>query len=464
MSDRRIENARTLASLLNIGSDEAAPLLDIAVAVTFDDADAQAHRVALFLVDILSRTVSKVTLNDRNPVPAVEIVIGRAPAQLACSVRLQVTPEYIRIGGAALPAPIDVAADPILLLAASCYASGVGLRVALASQQLVITAPPLEFGLTIPITAILGTERSWLSRDTVLADTYLAGAGAIGNGFLYALPQLRVRGKLTIVDPDTVSDGNLNRCVWFTEADIDDHKATRLAEYAQRHLSGLELIPKVGTLQALGKEQSDFRWLRRLIVAVDSRRARRRLQTEVPGEVFDASTTGVAEIVLHHHVQPTDRACLSCIYNETANELARESHMAEALGVELADIKRHFVSVDAARRIRTKYPDVPADELEGKAFDSIFKALCSEGRLLSADHRQVLAPFGFVSVLAGTYLAIEFCRRSVLGPAAHDFNYWRVSPWAPPVNDLKQLRGRHDACEFCSNRPLLTAAKRLWGN
>jgi molybdopterin/thiamine biosynthesis adenylyltransferase len=367
----------------------------------------------------------------------------------------------MRIGSSAPAEAVSADTHPVLLLVVACYAAGAILKT-IFGGPLQAPGPAASIGLTIPIIDIVGPDPSWLAVEFELTDTYLAGAGAIGNGFLYALSLLRVSGTLVIVDPDTVGDGNLNRCVWFTAADIGLPKAVRLSELAQASFLRLGLIPKTKTLQQVGKEQATDTWLKRLIVAVDSRRTRRHLQHEIPGEVFDASTTGTVECVFHYHVQPTDDACLACIYHETTDELARERHMAETLGVELDDIKQHYVQSAAARRIHTRYPDVPLEELEGQAYDTLFKALCSEGKLLSPDNRQVLAPFAFVSVLAGTYLAIELGRRVVLGQVAHDFNYWRISPWAPPFVNMRDMRRRREDCEFCGQPLLLRTALRLW--
>ncbi len=129
-------------------------------------------------------------------------------------------------------------------------------------------------------------------------------------------------------------------------------------------------------------------------------------------------------------------------------------YMRDDLGVQLAEVKAHY--------IQQKICHIPMNELEGFAIDSVFKALCSEGKLLSGDNRQVLAPFGFVSVLAGAYLAIEACRRTIPGPVAGDFNYWRLSPRSAPVVDLKQTRGRQESCEFCGQASLVKVSRELW--
>jgi hypothetical protein len=256
----------------------------------------------------------------------------------------------------------------------------------------------------------------------------------------------------------------LNRCVWFDDSDIGESKAERLALRAQRYFGDLKLIPLRMMLQD-AKDGLGPDWLRRLVVAIDTRRGRRSLQCEVPGEVFDASTTGVEEIVLHHHKQPTDTACLSCIYFESPDELSRERHIAEALGVTIAEVQEPGgVSASAALAIAAKYPSCQPADLFGHAYDSLFKNLCSEMAIQGALGRPVLAPFCFVSVLAGVCLAIELGRRLSQSGKPPAFNYWYLSPWAPPVDELKQIRGREPKCDFCSYETHRTFAKTLWGN
>ena len=461
MSDYKTENARTLAALLNVAVEEAAQLLDIAIAVTADPTDEAAMVIGWHLERLLGRTIARVHMNRNAPTDAIagEVVIGAATPTRPDALRVHVTPEIIQIAASAPATPVPADTHGVLLLVAACYATGAILKAVFGER---LQVPAAMNGLSIPVCAIIGNDPVWLTTDFQFANTYLAGAGAIGNGFLYALSLLKPAGSLVIADPDVVSDGNLNRCLWFTTADLNLPKARRLAELAQPYFPRLQLIPQEKTLQQVGKEQTTNAWLKRLIAAVDSRRTRRRLQYEIPGEVFDASTTGALECVFHHHVQPTDNACLACIYHEIDDELVRERHVAETLGVDVDDVKQHYVSVAAARQIHARYPHVPVERLEGQAYDTLFKALCSEGMLLAPDHRQVLAPFAFVSVLAGTYLAIECARRLVLGPPAHDFNYWRISPWQPPVPELKQIRSRNDLCEFCREPVFHKTASALW--
>jgi hypothetical protein len=289
----------------------------------------------------------------------------------------------------------------------------------------------------------------------------MAGAGAIGNGFLWAARHLDIRGQLDIVDDDRVSSGNLNRQIWFNADDIDLPKVDCLARRAQPLFRHLVLVPRQYRVQDL-PEKSDRAWLRRLVVAVDSRRARRQLQNEFPREVFDASTTDIREVVVHHHAQPATRACLSCIYEPDDEELSREQHIAEHLGVSVGDVRSERISASVAQAIATRFPRLIPADLVGTAYDTLFKRLCAEGQLRTAAGRTIVAPFAFVSVLAGTLLALDVVRWLGQGNSARDFNYWRVSAWHAPLDRRRILRPRQPGCAFCGNPLLVKVNEAMW--
>lgn len=148
-----------------------------------------------------------------------------------------------------------------------CYTTGMALKAALGNS-VGLPGPSPKEGMVIDIADLLGPEHAWIRKETAFSDTYLAGAGAIGNGFLYGLSHFHPVGSLTIVDPDTVSDGNMNRCVLFQDEDLGFPKAVRLAKNAQPMLPNCELLSAEATIQQLGKNK-EGNWLHRLIVAVD---------------------------------------------------------------------------------------------------------------------------------------------------------------------------------------------------
>lgn len=455
------ENARMLAAAAGIDERAAASLLDTSVLITASQDEPQSLTLAGFLKELLSRTLKTVEASAESlPSPDLEIVVGGAmPVIGGNTLRVEILTERIVISNAAqIPKEACGAPHPVFLLLGACYASALAVKTLVGDQLRVPHAHPLVIKYDEIIDPCIPLDGSF-----ELGTAYLAGAGAVGNGFLYALCLFDVGGELHVADPDLVDGGNLNRCVWFTETDLEALKAERLVDLVQPDFPRLKLIPHAVTLQEVPAAKNGGPWLKRLIVGVDSRRARRNLQTEIPGEVYDASTTDVREVVLHFNRQPSGRlACLGCVYPREGVEMAHEKHVAESLGVTLNDVLEQFVSAEVALKLSCLHPELKANEIEGAAYDSLFKQLCGEGALLTVEDRQIFAPFSFVSVLAGTYLAIELVRRIHQNEVEAPFNYWKVSPFFTPITRLRQMRPTSPACEFCSDEIMRKIAADFW--
>lgn len=452
----RRENAMALASALSIAVDDAVEALELDIAITADTADENAQQIASELAHLLRRTVRQVFTQMLAIPVSVEVVIGAAAARTAGKrLYLSVGKTEAVIRRTYFSEGACESIHPLFGLIVACYCAAATLDYALNDV----------FGIQDPFVFRfneLGIESESLAQPIDIGRVYLAGAGAIGNGFLWAARYLNLGGELDIVDDDLVSAGNLNRQLWFDVEDISTPKADCLAKKAEPLFPRLKLRSRVCRLQDL-PEKSDEAWLRRLIVAVDSRRARRQLQNEFPGEVFDASTTDIREVVLHYHAQPTSGACLSCIYAPDEEELSREQHIAEHLGVVIDEVRSERVSSTAASIIVERFPDLDATAVTGMAYDSLFKRLCGENKLHTPAGRTVVAPFAFVSALAGSLLALEVVRRLEAHTAPANFNYWRLSPWHPPIARRRILRTRQTDCAFCGNALLQTVNTRIWG-
>ena len=173
-----------------------------------------------------------------------------------------------------------------------------------------------------------------------------------------------------------------------------NRKPSELAMLAQSYFPECTLKPEVCRLQQ-HPARNDSAWLGRLIVAVDNRRARRHLQNELPGEVFDASTTGSREIVLHHNKQPNDHACLGCVYPRDEAEVTHEQAVAAHLGIDVGSVRQPQISLEIARRICAKHTQLAPAEIEGFAFDTLYKQLCSSDQLKSGFWRAGSRPVRF---------------------------------------------------------------------
>jgi len=454
----RWENVRALALAAGLSEEEASERLDRRILVTHDANDPASLQLISELIRVLSRTVA-VALGAPDGISpyAAELVVGCATPQtggphvfaVLCEDRCIIRRERSeKLAGAPTHA--------LLALIAACYVSAAAIHCAVGDG--LPNPPPPEFD--IPFDAFLDGGVN-LFAPVDLGDAYLAGAGAIGNGFLWAARHAPLRGQLHVVDDDIVSAGNLQRQIWFDGDDVGKPKAESLCRKAQPLMPNLRLMQSVCRLQE-HRNRSDGAWLPRLIVAVDSRRARRHLQNELPGEVFDASTTGSQEIVLHYNRQPTDLACLGCIYTRDEQEVTHEQAVAAHLGVSIEAVRQERIDSATARRICATHAHLAPSSIEGLAFDTLYKQLCSSGQLKSVSGKQVVAPFAFVSVLAGALLLLEVVRRHN-GNGDALANDWRVNPWRPPVAEMRHRRPRRPGCECCGRAEVRRVNALLWG-
>lgn len=453
------ENVRSLADLLGMAEEKASQLLEAFAEITVDVADARARALGAHIEKILSRTLSKVSVGgDVEHEPAVEIIVGSATPRRRCG-GVFVSFQEGRVVVCKVPAESDAShVEPIALLLAACYACAAAMHKVLGDR---LSLPEPE-AYVVDLRQLLGEDAARLGEDVDFDEAFLAGGGAIGNGFVLAASLLPLRGKLHIADDDLASSGNLQRCVLFDEQSVGQPKAEVLAVKGGALSAGrLRCEPHNVVLQRV-PQRKEGAWLRRLIVAVDSPRARRQLQFEMPCEVFDASTTGAEEVVLHFNEQPTEHACMACVYHHSPQEGARELHIAESLGVTPEEVGELRVSERSADAICAKYSHLRRENVVGLAYDTLFKALCSSSKLMTPEGRQVLTPFAFVSVLAGAMLALEFFRRVHRGGHRGLYNVWRLSPWTNSVGRAQRRLERRPDCHFCGEPILRKLIAETW--
>lgn len=453
MSRARTENAAALAHALGVPLEAAAQTLDKNILITAEGGDVS---LARDIRDLLARSVATVGQNLSSSKADLEVVVGNAAARTAgARIYVAMSKDFVRIASTPVAeASADVGVHPIVAWITACYAAG-AVIARLAGPSLPY---PIHDPLVFASRDLLGEDEHALREKVNIGVVHLAGAGAIGNAFVLALGRFNVEGQMHIVDPDAVEEGNLNRTLLFTAADVGNSKATALVEHARFLLPNVELSAHVTRLQTLADGTA---WLRQLISAVDSRRARRALQEELPHSVYDASTSGIEEVVLHfnsvEHIG--QRACMYCLYHEDRRETAHEEHVAQMLGLTLEDVQQVFLSDGAARKVLRKHPQLTG-KLVGLPCDTLFKELCSTGSLGRDSAQQVLAPLAFVSSLAGALLALEFVRRRIDTDRLSRFNEWHVSPWCTPLVGGQRSRPSRSGCSLCS-RPGVVQA--LWG-
>jgi hypothetical protein len=178
-------------------------------------------------------------------------------------------------------------------------------------------------------------------------------------------------------------------------------------------------------------------------------------------EIIDASTTAAEEVITHSSRYPSDAACLACIYAFTKDEEGRLRDVAAGLGVTLDDVRKEHIDADAAARIASQHSGIDAEAIVGIAYDTLYKDLCSAQALILPGGEQVLAPFAFVSYLAGALMVIELLRFSRVTEARSP-NYFFTNPWRSPYRGARVRKPKNPECEFCSNEYAARGMNGVW--
>lgn len=437
-----LENALMLARLLGDDApDQACALLDVAVDITYDPAQREQELFASELLAQLRRTLATVRLVERN---GAGIRVGFRNGPKLCSISM--SPARTTIASTELPVGLFQPADAPTRVVGASYACAFIVAKVVNRPKQIHTPDPLV------------VERSSLplldaTRSVDLGESWLLGAGAVGCGVLWALRGLPLSGRIHVVDPKRVTSGNLNRQVLFEEPDIGEWKAGAAVANARQSLPGLELVPHVESFQNAfaGNPVS------RVLVGLDSREVRQEVQRAMPGEVFDASTTGAVEVLYHHNQLGEALACLECVYPTREDKLAQARHMAEGLGLALEEVQAPFITQEVAAKLASNFPNLNQAELVGRAISSVYRENCAAAVLRAPGGEQFLAPFAFVSVLAGALLAMHLISRLQGNEAP--YNLWPVSPWSPPFTHARELRGQRMGC-FCTTPVYCRVATR----
>ncbi len=253
-----------------------------------------------------------------------------------------------------------------------------------------------------------------------LGITYLVGAGAIGNGFIWTAGRLECTGALHLVDGEKLAKSNLQRYAMTVETDVDEPKV----ELAKRWLSAskLKVHPHAKHWEQFAHDRGDWAY-DQVAVAVDTARTRINVQAALPRAVFN-SWTQAGEAGLSRHGFAAPGACLACLYMPDGaapnyDELiARALHLPETRDTLLEIRKRLQLAVPNEREFLDRVAaaaGVPIDELLpflNKSLQALYiEGICGGAvvTLAAGGHpvQQAEVPMSFQSALAGILLAAD---------------------------------------------------------
>ena len=304
----------------------------------------------------------------------------------------------------------------------------------------------------------------WHLRD----DAVLVGAGAVGQGALWALSRTPLGGRLHVVDMEVVELSNLQRYVLTERADEDRDKV----EIAAALSSKLELVPHAEDLAAFLAENG-YRW-EAMLLALDSARDRVSAQASLPRFVANAWTQPGDLGVASHSRFGGEGACVACLYLPEARLKNEDELVAETLGIQqlVMQVRRLLVGGEPVDRgfldAVAQAVGQPLEALlpfEGRTVRELYVegfcggAVIPVGQAGQLHHaaQEVHVPLAHQSALAGVLLAAALVRHAIVGEEELT-QVTRLDVLKPVGQTFRQpLRARRDGRCICDDADFVAA-------
>jgi hypothetical protein len=299
---------------------------------------------------------------------------------------------------------------------------GAGIAACLAAANIfrhVFTDSPLDDVINVSVLDLdpQATEPHNPELGRIdFGQVFLVGAGAIGNGFLWALSRsLDLKGRLNVIDHDRIDLFNIQRYVLTNLQDKGVSKVQKAIDLFAQH-PGIEVNPIPQKWEEYVSRLQADQWLFDTVVsALDTPGDRINLQASLPKWVVNA-WTGTGDAGVSHHDFNND-ACMACLYMPTEAVANEDQLIAQALGFtqDQATLMEIRTKIETAwlidkiflERISTS-KDVPIDKLlsfEGQTLRSLYSHGVCSGAVMELANGPVTeraeVPMPFQSALAG---------------------------------------------------------------
>jgi molybdopterin/thiamine biosynthesis adenylyltransferase len=494
-SDRYTERARTFAHLAALNEAQVGTLTANRVLRVIVGPDALATRAGRLLVitatNLAARLCDRIdfSLGVTAVTGGARVLLGDDRLNAESLIALAT-----RIWKGGFTASADVSADVVVGIGTVTERVDLGLGVdadgaAVVRRGLAVPIARPEAAITAIITAAIGVaQASKLLYPTVLKGRVddlvrlelgpfggpidplsprifgrpvLAGVGAIGSAFLFALIAADARGDIVLVDPDGVKDRDLVRYVLFDERHLDNSKVDVAAALVRA--VGMEADPHQAVLGTYLEEDPGRRLSAELVLSlVDSYEQRRSIARELPHRILNAATADRDLTVSRHHVAD-GYACLTCLYPTRDIDISRDAVIARDLRLDVAEVRQRLLSkrplsLDDVRSIAIAQGKDSAayDEYAGDPLDSFYHRTCGTSAVEIDRAGEVFAPITFLPALAGFLVA------SALLSESSEHRHFRLDAF----DGLRTARRRslpiRPACELCAVPEIVSAYRAKW--
>lgn len=403
------------------------------------------------------------------------IVIGRTPPPF----KKGVTPIYIGSDGwiAKLSRHNPVGSK------ASNNPFGAGIAACLAAANIfrhVFTKAPLDDEIAISVLDLDPLAKDPLNPklDHIdLGQVYLVGAGAIGNGFLWALSRYPVlSGRLEIVDYDNVDLFNIQRYV-LTERKDDGFSKVKMAAHLFARNPNIQVNPIAKKWEDFVSSLPEDKWIFDSVVsALDTPGDRINLQASLPKWVVNA-WTGVGDIGVSHH-DFTNHACMACLYMPTGKTLNEDQLIAQALGLpeDIATLMEIRSKLDTNapidRQLLERISTAKAIQIEkllpyeGQSLRSLYSHGVCSGAVMELANGPVNAhaevPMPFQSAFAGILEAAALIAHAGGFESADSFTRINLMNLFPKNLGFSWNQSKSSRC-FCNDKDFIDVYSEKYG-
>lgn len=283
-----------------------------------------------------------------------------------------------------------------------------------------------------------------------LGDLCIAGVGAGGGAVAYTLASLRdLEGRLTLIDPDEVKPGNMNRYVYALQTDAAGNwSKVEAVEELFKNSKKLDVQGNPYSYQEL-KEYQKIGNIDVLISTVDTKETRRNMQWDMPRVILDA-----AVVLTDFYIRRVDLGqspCLLCTHKAKEVERSPEEIVSEVIGLSVREIVR-LRSINARltqehinRMIKSSEKYGFALPSVGERFSDWWMMHCGELVLPATQER---FPLPFATILQGILIAGEVIKERYF-PKDVLRNYYSYDMINLPPSGMTPMKPVSD-CIFCS--------------
>ena len=374
----------------------------------------------------LAKAINPYLEFDDAEVPTVRMALGASIFGSDASPTVYVGSDgWIALVSTGGPVNVGQTANPFGAAAAACIGAANVFRIVFASQ---LTDPRPDQALRLSLLDLQPGAMDAMNpplADVDIGIVHLVGAGAIGNGFVWALTRATtVRGELHVVDGEEVDETNPQRYVLTEAVDVGMpkvalservmHNGIRVVAHQHRWGCYLAMLAADGAPHRVNAQQWSFD---RVAVALDTARDRIAVQAALPRIAFNAWTQA-GDLGVSRHIFD-DGPCVACLYIGGGRTKDEDQLVAEAIRLpeRVRDVRRllHLGGPVGREWIQQMAEALGVDPDEIMSFaERPLRAFYSEAicaglvmRLQGKDASQSATevPMAFQSALAGVLLA-----------------------------------------------------------